>query len=96
MEEILVPLGLKEKKRLVVFNKIDKINGSFLKNIEDRYRAVSISSLKKITTLFQWEADRTRNALERMVKSGILLDDIIVEGNSEPQYCLKSIIDSLT
>lgn len=48
VEEILVTLGLKEKKRLIVFNKIDKINSTFLKNIEDRYRAVSISSLKKI------------------------------------------------
>ncbi|MBP1733758.1 MAG: GTPase HflX [Deltaproteobacteria bacterium] len=48
VEKILVTLGLKEKKRLIVFNKIDKINGTFIKNIEDRYRAVSISSLKKI------------------------------------------------
>jgi len=48
VDELLVPLGLKEKKRLIVFNKIDKINGAFLKNIEDRYRAVSVSSLKKI------------------------------------------------
>ncbi len=47
MDELLVPF-LKKKKRLIVFNKIDKINGAFLKNIEDRYRAVSISSLKKV------------------------------------------------
>jgi GTPase len=47
VEEILVTLGLKEKRRLIVFNKIDKINSTFLKNIEDRYRAVSISSLKR-------------------------------------------------
>ena len=48
VEEILTTLGLKEKKRLIVFNKIDKTDRTFLKNIEDRYRAVSISSLKKI------------------------------------------------
>jgi GTP-binding protein HflX len=48
VEDILTTLGLKEKKRLIVFNKIDKTDLTFLKNIEDRYRAVSISSLKKI------------------------------------------------
>ncbi|OPY80972.1 MAG: GTPase HflX [Syntrophorhabdus sp. PtaU1.Bin153] len=47
VEAILSALNLGQKKRLVVFNKIDKIEGSFLKHIEDRYRAVSISSLKK-------------------------------------------------
>jgi 50S ribosomal subunit-associated GTPase HflX len=31
-----------------VFNKIDKINDLFLRNIEDRYHAVSISSLKRV------------------------------------------------
>ncbi len=60
------------------------------------FTTMGVSNLKKITSLFQWEADRTRNALDRMVKSGVLLDEIIVEGNSEPQYSLKSIIDSLT
>jgi GTP-binding protein HflX len=48
VEDILTTLGLKEKKRLIVFNKIDKTDRTFLKHIEDRYRAVSISSLKKI------------------------------------------------
>lgn len=48
VEELLVPLGLKDKRRLIVFNKIDKINGSFLRNVEERYRAVSVSSVKKI------------------------------------------------
>jgi GTP-binding protein HflX len=48
VEDILTTLGLKDKKRLIVFNKIDKTDRTFLKNIEDRYRAVSISSLKKI------------------------------------------------
>jgi GTP-binding protein HflX len=48
VQDILATLGLKEKKQLIVFNKIDKTDFTFLKNIEDRYRAVSISSLKKI------------------------------------------------
>lgn len=60
------------------------------------FTTMGAANLRKITALFQWNADRTRNALDRMVKSGSLLDDVIVEGNSEPQYCLQSIIDSLT
>lgn len=48
VDGILANLGLKEKRKLIVFNKIDKIDGAFLRNVEDRYRAVSISSLKKI------------------------------------------------
>lgn len=47
VEDILASLNLKEKKRLIVFNKIDKIDRAFLSNIEDRYHAVSISSRKK-------------------------------------------------
>ena len=60
------------------------------------FTTMGAANLKKITSLFQWSADRTRNALDRMVKSGALLDEIIVDRNSEPQYCLHSIIDSLT
>lgn len=47
VEEILKTLNLDDKKRMIVLNKIDKINREFLKNIEDRYQAVSISCLKK-------------------------------------------------
>jgi GTP-binding protein HflX len=47
VEEILSTLNLKEKKRLIVFNKMDRIDPTFLRNIEDRYKAVSISSLRK-------------------------------------------------
>jgi GTP-binding protein HflX len=47
VEEILSTLNLEGKKRLIVFNKIDKIERAFLKNIEDRYGAISISCLKK-------------------------------------------------
>ncbi len=60
------------------------------------FTTMGAANVKKITSLFQWSADRARNALDRMVKSGALLDEIIVDRNSEPQYCLHSIIDSLT
>ena len=66
VEDILTTLGLKEKKRLIVFNKIDKTDRTFLKNIEDRYRAVSISSLKKIGI------DRLIQAIEAELSRQIL------------------------
>jgi 50S ribosomal subunit-associated GTPase HflX len=36
-------LGLSQKPKLLVFNKIDRVNRKFLKVIEDRYGASSIS-----------------------------------------------------
>jgi len=60
------------------------------------FTTMGTANVKKITALFQWDADRTQNTLDRMVKSGTLLDDVIVEGNSEPQYCLQSIFETLT
>jgi GTP-binding protein HflX len=47
VEKLLVKLHLDGKKRLIVFNKVDKIDRAFSKQIENRYRAVSISCLKK-------------------------------------------------
>ena len=47
VEEILSTLNLEGKKRLIVFNKIDKMDRAFLRKIEERYNAVSISCLKK-------------------------------------------------
>jgi GTPase len=47
VEKLIAKLNLKEKKLFVVFNKIDKIDRTFLNRIEDRYRAVSISCRKK-------------------------------------------------
>ncbi|HPU30656.1 MAG TPA: GTPase HflX [Syntrophorhabdaceae bacterium] len=48
VDEILDFLDLQNKERLIVFNKIDKIDRSFIKNLEQRYNAISISCLKKI------------------------------------------------
>jgi GTP-binding protein HflX len=43
VEKLIVKLNLNEKRLLVVFNKIDRIDRTFLNRIEDRYQAVSIS-----------------------------------------------------
>ena len=47
VEGILKKIDLGDKKRIVVFNKIDRTDRSILSNIEKRYDAVSISCLKK-------------------------------------------------
>jgi GTP-binding protein HflX len=47
VEAILKTLKLENKKRTIVFNKMDRIDRTVLKNIEKRYDAVSISCLKK-------------------------------------------------
>jgi len=43
VNSMIEKLGLSQKPKLLVFNKIDRVNGKFLKVIEDRYGASSIS-----------------------------------------------------
>ncbi|MBI4684034.1 MAG: GTPase HflX [Nitrospirae bacterium] len=45
VENILKELNLSDKKRIIVFNKIDKIAGDEAANIANRYNAVSVSAL---------------------------------------------------
>ncbi len=47
VDGVINSLGLAHKKRLVVFNKIDKVDRSYIPNVERRYNAVSISAFKK-------------------------------------------------
>jgi GTP-binding protein HflX len=47
VDEILRLLNLHNKERLIVFNKIDKTDRFFIKYVENRYNAVSISCVKK-------------------------------------------------
>ena len=47
VENVIDGLGLSNKKRLVVFNKTDRVNPALVPNVERRYNAVSISSLRK-------------------------------------------------
>ena len=65
VEKLLTKLHLSDKKRLVVLNKIDKIERPFLAQIENRYGAVSISCLKKEGV------ERLIAAIERDVASGV-------------------------
>ncbi len=47
VEHVLGGLGLGDKRRIIVFNKADRVDPGLIANIEKRYGAVSISSLKK-------------------------------------------------
>ena len=47
VENVLDSLGLSDKKKIIVFNKIDRVDSRLIMNVERRYNAVSISSLKK-------------------------------------------------
>lgn len=47
VENVIDGLGLSHKKALIVFNKTDKADRALIPNVERRYNAVSISSLKK-------------------------------------------------
>lgn len=47
VEDTLRTLGLDDKKRIVVFNKIDRVDRTSLPYIEQRHRAVSISCTKR-------------------------------------------------
>lgn len=47
VENVIDGLGLSNKRRLIVFNKTDRVNPALIPNVERRYNAVSISSLKR-------------------------------------------------
>lgn len=49
VENILRELNLLDKKRIIVFNKADKVAGGEVKNIIPRYGAVSISAINQAT-----------------------------------------------
>ncbi len=47
VDRLLSTLGLSGKPRLIVFNKIDKVDRSVVRLMEDRHESVSVSCLKK-------------------------------------------------
>ncbi|MDI6728606.1 MAG: GTPase HflX [Thermodesulfovibrionales bacterium] len=46
VENILQELNIKDKSRLIVFNKIDKVSTEEVENITSRYNAVAVSAIK--------------------------------------------------
>lgn len=67
VERVIDSLGFADKRRLLVFNKIDKVDSTFVPNVERRYNAVSISAFKKEGI------DRLVSAIEQMLEPGIPL-----------------------
>jgi GTP-binding protein HflX len=49
VENILDELKLKDKQRIMVFNKIDRVSGDTVKNVLSRYDGIAISALKSDT-----------------------------------------------
>lgn len=49
VERILSELNLLDKKSLLIFNKIDRLNGEETRNISFRFDAIAISALNKVT-----------------------------------------------
>lgn len=47
VENVIKNLGLDGKKKIIVFNKKDRVESDMIANLERRYGAISISSLKK-------------------------------------------------
>lgn len=64
VENVIDGLGLSNKKRLIVFNKTDRVNPALIPNVERRYNAVSISSLRKVGI------DRLVEAIESALAEG--------------------------
>jgi GTPase len=63
VDSILKDLHLDSKRRLLVFNKIDRVEGSLAERLESRFGALSISCLKRRGI------DRLTAALEREVEA---------------------------
>jgi GTP-binding protein HflX len=49
VERILADLGLEEKKRLLVFNKIDRANRDEVRNLAQRFNAITVSAIDSRT-----------------------------------------------
>ncbi|MEN6615446.1 MAG: GTPase, partial [Syntrophorhabdus sp.] len=48
VDNVINEIGFSHKKRMIVFNKIDRADASLIPNVERRYNAVSISASRKI------------------------------------------------
>ncbi|GBE37052.1 GTPase HflX [bacterium BMS3Bbin07] len=51
VERLLDELGLSDKHRLLVFNKIDRVPAEEIKNLSNRYRAIAVSAMDNRTFL---------------------------------------------
>jgi len=59
------------------------------------FKSLGPASLKQVSSLFRWDSEQTKHALNRMVESKQLLDNLQVEGKTEPHYLLSEIADQL-
>lgn len=59
------------------------------------FTSMGAASQKQAVSLFPWGSELTKNALERMVQSGMLLSGYQVEGFAESVYLLQDNVERL-
>jgi GTPase len=70
VDGIIEKLGLSEKRRLLVFNKTDRVDRRFVRTMENRYSAISVSchtqeGIEKLVQTLEMMVEAPRSGLER-------------------------------
>jgi len=59
------------------------------------FLTMGVASQKQVTSLFHWETEQVKDALDRMVNSDVLLGGYRMEGSLDPVYLLAELVDQL-
>jgi GTPase len=70
VDRMIEKLGLSEKRRLLVFNKMDRVDRRFVRTMENRYSAISVSchteeGVEKLVQTLEMMVEAPRSGLER-------------------------------
>jgi GTPase len=70
VDRMIEKLGLSEKRRLLVFNKTDRVDRRFVRTMENRYSAISVScrteeGIEKLVQTLEMIVEAPRSGLER-------------------------------
>ena len=56
------------------------------------FKSLGAASLRQVTNTFRWDTGLTLKALERLVNTGLIKNDVKVEGKTENHYCLFELL----
>ena len=59
------------------------------------FLTMGVASQKQVTSLFHWETEQVKDALDRMVNSDVVLGGYRMEGSLDPVYLLAELVDQL-